>query len=261
MSAPRNECVVAVFAHPDDESLACGGTLARLADAGVHVSVVSASHGELGSPDHENGDQKIADIRAGELRDAAAALGIAEVIILDYPDGELRWTLLTQFRAELAMILARRRPAAVVTFGEDGLYWHDDHIAVHEQTSAVVRSLGADRPALYYVTIVPGIMTDIVHAARRRGWTSPVGGFWSLAPEAFGYGARQPALVVDVGQWVPRKLSALQCHRSQMGTNDPFSQLDAPSASRLLGVEHFHRAEIPASKPLILESLACTSRR
>jgi LmbE family N-acetylglucosaminyl deacetylase len=260
MSALSRECVVAVFAHPDDESLACGGTLARLADSGVHVSVVSASHGELGVPACALGDRKLADVRAAELRDAAAALGIAEVIILDYPDGELQWTLLTQFRAELTMLLARRRPAAVVTFGEDGLYWHGDHMAVHEQTSAVVRSLGADGPPLYYVTAVPGVMSDTVNAARQRGWTNPADGFWSLPPGAFGFGAKAPSIVVDVGRWVPRKLSALQCHRSQMGPDDPFSRLDLPSANRLLGVEHFHRAELPTSKALILESLACTSR-
>src|SRR5215212_9208038 len=80
--------VLGVFAHPDDESLACGGTLARLADAGCRVVVVCATHGEGGSisdpalvPDGDLGD-----VRVQELRDAAAVLGVADVIVLDHPD-------------------------------------------------------------------------------------------------------------------------------------------------------------------------------
>src|SRR4029079_15719455 len=85
--------VLAVFAHPDDESLTCGGTLARLADAGVRVVLLCASHGRKGAisdpalvPDGDLGS-----VRADELRQAAQVLGIADVVILDHPDGDLRW--------------------------------------------------------------------------------------------------------------------------------------------------------------------------
>jgi LmbE family N-acetylglucosaminyl deacetylase len=254
------ETVVAVFAHPDDESLACGGTLARLADSGMHVVVVCASHGEGGSPKSTGADEALGRVRAAELRQAAAALGISEVIILDHPDGNLRWELVTEYRAELEMFLRRRRPAAVITFGEDGLYWHPDHVGIHEQTTTVVRSLGADAPTLYYVTMAPGVMTNIAATARQRGWTLPSQGFWSLAPEAFGFGAQPPSVVVDVAAWVPRKLAAIQCHLSQVGADNPFTQLDEPAARRWLGVEHFHRADVPSSGRPILEQLACASR-
>ena len=72
-----------------------------------------------------------------------------ELILLDYPDGDLRWSHVTGFNAEILLFLRRRRPAAVITFDEDGLYWHPDHIGVHERVLTAVRSLGAEAPPLY----------------------------------------------------------------------------------------------------------------
>src|SRR5256885_4780559 len=84
--------VLGIFAQPDDESLACGGTLARLADAGARVVVLCASKGEAGSisdpalvPDGDLGR-----VRTRELQDAAAVLGGAETNVCNYPDGDLR---------------------------------------------------------------------------------------------------------------------------------------------------------------------------
>src|SRR5437762_12086977 len=85
--------VLAIFAHPDDESLACGGTLARLADAGARVILLCASQGEAGSISDPAlvPDGNLGAVRAHELRDAAPVLGIAEVLLLDPPAGDRRW--------------------------------------------------------------------------------------------------------------------------------------------------------------------------
>src|SRR4051794_11056826 len=140
--------VLAVFAHPDDESLACGGTLARLSDAGARVVLLCASRGEHGAisdpalvPD---GDLRRG--RAHELGEAARILGIAELLILDHPDGDLRWANVPELHAQIVTMIQQHRPDAVITFGEDGLYWHLDHIGVHERTFTAVRSLGARAP-------------------------------------------------------------------------------------------------------------------
>ena len=249
--------VLGIFAHPDDESLACGGTLARLADAGAHVVVVCASHGEAGSisdpalvPDGDLGR-----VRVRELRDAAAVLGVAEVIVLDHPDGDLRWEHVPELHAEIVALIERYRPAAVITFAEDGLYWHLDHIGVHERTYTAVLSLGAAAAPLYYVTMQPGVMREVVEAAHAKGGAPPDSSFWGIAPDAFGDGANPPTFVIDVRDWAARKLAALRCHRTQMGPNNPMAWIDEDEARRWLGVEQFQRAPIDATGDAVLEHL------
>jgi LmbE family N-acetylglucosaminyl deacetylase len=247
--------VLAVFAHPDDESLACGGTLARLADAGLRVIVISATHGERGGQQDCAKDDALGQTRVLEMREAAAILSVAEIVIGDHPDGDLRWEHVSEFHAELITFIRRHKPVAVITFDEDGLYWHLDHVGVHERTTSVIRSLGADAPPLYYVTMAPGVMTEVVASARRRGWIPPQRGFWSLPAEAFGLAAPPSTIHIDVSDWVPRKLAAILCHRSQMVDGHPFANLPDADARRLLGTEHFQRAEIPTTGYAVLEQL------
>ena len=129
------QTVLAIFAHPDDESLACGGTLARLADAGARVVLFCATRGERGGPTGPVRTTRLALVRVQELRCAAAALGIADVILMDHPDGDLRWGQVADFQAEIVAAVRRYAPCGVITFGADGLYWHLDHIGVHERTT------------------------------------------------------------------------------------------------------------------------------
>jgi N-acetyl-1-D-myo-inositol-2-amino-2-deoxy-alpha-D-glucopyranoside deacetylase len=249
--------VLAVFAHPDDESLCCGGTLARLAALGMQVVVLSASHGERGAQTGPARDDELGRLRAIEIRDAAQALGISGLIVGDYPDGDLQWSHVSEFHAELVTFMRRHRPAAVITFGHDGLYWHLDHVGVHERTTTAVQSLGAAAPPLYYVTMARGVMPQIVAAARRQGWMPPPKGFWSLIPDAFGIGAEEPTLTLDVRDWVPQKMAALLCHRSQIGEGHPFECVTPEDARQLLGLEYFHRASVPTAGAPVLEHL-CT---
>jgi LmbE family N-acetylglucosaminyl deacetylase len=250
--------VLAIFAHPDDESLACGGTLARLADAGARVVVMCASQGEAGSncdpslvPEGEN----LGYVRVRELNDAAAILGIAELIVLDHPDGDLRWARVPELHAEIVTALERYRPDAVITFAEDGLYWHLDHIGVHERTYTAVLSLGAAAPPLYYVTMREGVMREVVDAAHAKGRAPADSGLWGIAADAFGHSARPPSFVVDVRDWVPRKLAALRCHRTQIGPDNPIAWIDEEEARQWLGREQFRRSPLGTAGEPILEHL------
>ncbi|MEO8257598.1 MAG: PIG-L deacetylase family protein [Acidobacteriota bacterium] len=243
-SAASGRTVLAIFAHPDDESLACGGTLARLSDAGVRVVLLCASRGEKGSVSDQAlvPDGDLGRVRMAELQAAADVLGIAEVIMCDQPDGDLRWAHVHYLHLQIILAIRRTHPDAVITFAEDGLYWHLDHIGVHERTITAVKTLGAAAPALYYVTMPSGVMREMVETATAAGWAPSGSSFWGIDAEAFGEAAGAPTLVIDVRAWVPRKLAALRCHRTQMGPANPLTRLDLAEAQRWLGIEHFRRA-------------------
>lgn len=264
----KNRCsgrtILAVFAHPDDESLACGGTLARLADAGARVVLLCASRGESGSVSDESlvTARDLGGVRSDELREAARTLGISDVDVLigDHPDGDLRWADVPELHDEIVAAIVRYRPDGIITFAEDGLYWHLDHIGVHERTYTAVRSLGAEAPPLYYVTIPKGVMRQVVAAAETGDAVKGIAPlehskFWGIEPDVFGEAAKPPTFVIDVRAWVPRKLAALGCHRTQVGPTHPFARLDDSQARRLLGLEHFRRAPTESRWESIIEEM------
>src|SRR6185436_13070895 len=135
--------LLAVLAHPDDESLGVGGTLAKYASEGVDVFLLTATRGDSGryrghrADDHQHpGPLALAKIREAELRAAAAVLGVHEVSLLDYHDQHLDCANPRQVIAEIAGHLQRVQPDVVVTFGPDGAYGHPDHIAISQFTTA-----------------------------------------------------------------------------------------------------------------------------
>ena len=249
--------ILAVFAHPDDESLACGGTLARAADAGATVVLLCATRGERGSISDASlvPDGDLGRVRSRELRDAAAVLGIADLAVFDHPDGDLRWADVPELHDEIVAAIHRWHADAIITFDEDGLYWHLDHVGVHERTLAAVQSLGAGAPPLYLVTMPPGVMRGLVDAAHAKGGAPPDSSLWGIAPDVFGVEAEPPTFIVDVRNWIPRKLAALKCHRTQMGAPNPIAWIDEAEARRWLGVEQFRRAPTESSGDAILEQL------
>jgi N-acetyl-1-D-myo-inositol-2-amino-2-deoxy-alpha-D-glucopyranoside deacetylase len=244
--------LLAVFAHPDDESLACGGLLARCAEYGARVSLLCLTHGEHG-PGH--GGERLRDIRAGELADAARVLGIRDLVLLDHEDGMLPWIDSARLEADILGAIHRFHPHVVVTFDEDGLYWHPDHIAVHERTTAVVAELGTTGPALRYVSMPAGRMRAIVDGASNDsgcgdGPPRPILGVADA--DAFGWMAPAPTLVVEAEEFAGRKLAALRCHRTQLD-GSALVYLSGRDAARLLGTEHYRRAEVGSRDDVFIE--------
>ena len=127
----RTPKLMAVLAHPDDESLGVGGTLAKYASEGVEVFLLTATRGEGGryrgqradDPQHP-GPVALAKIREEELRAAASVLGVREVSLLDYHDQQLDRATPREAVASIVGHLRRVRPDVVVTFGPDGAYGH-----------------------------------------------------------------------------------------------------------------------------------------
>ncbi len=98
-------------------------------------------------------------------------------------------------------------------------------------------------------------MREVVDAAHAKGRAPAESSFWGIAADAFGHSARPPSFVIDVRNWVPRKLAALRCHRTQMGPNNPIAWIDDEEARQWLGREQFRRSQIDAAGEPILEHL------
>ena len=242
-------CLLGVFAHPDDESLACGGLLAWCAHLGARVAVLCATRGGA------SGNPRLSDARSLELDTAARVLGVSDVIVLDYEDGMLPWVDADALERDIRDAVLRLRPDTVITFGEDGLYWHPDHIAIHERTTAAVAALDAP-PALYYVSLPQGQMRAVVDAVQARiGVSDPARSVLGVADvDAFGALAAPPTLVIETGEFAITKLSAISCHQTQL-THDLLHLLSPDEAVQLIGSECFRRADAGGSSGSFIEQL------
>ena len=226
--------IAAVVAHPDDESLIAGGTLALAASRGAITGIVSLTRGEDG-PVAEGGpltSEQLGAAREAELHAAGRVLGASWTICLPHPDGELLWIDHAAAAEQLAGLLAERDTAVVLTFGPDGLYWHPDHIATREIVLLAVAQLR--RPAAVYEAAWPsGVFAQLVAAAAERGLPT---GLWGLEPAAFGTD-RHPTVSVDVRETLTQKLAALRSHRTQIGADHVLGSLPPDLAERFLAVE------------------------
>ena len=162
MHAPR---LMAVLAHPDDESLGVGGTLAKYASEGVDVFLLTATRGDAGryrghrpSDDQHPGPIALASIREHELRAAASVLGVRDVALLEHGDQRLDSANPREVVENIAGHLRRVRPDVVVTFGPDGAYGHPDHIHRRRGRSLVHMPRGRRRAIAFGVeTVLRGV--------------------------------------------------------------------------------------------------------
>jgi LmbE family N-acetylglucosaminyl deacetylase len=133
--------LLVVFAHPDDESMGMGGTLAKYSAEGVETYYVCASRGERGwfGPEDQNpGLSALGQLRTKELENAVKELGMKELCFLDYIDGEVDQADHAEAIGKIVTHIRRIQPQVIVTFPPDGNYGHPDHVAVGQFTSAAV---------------------------------------------------------------------------------------------------------------------------
>jgi LmbE family N-acetylglucosaminyl deacetylase len=143
--------LMAILAHPDDESMGTGGVLAKYSAEGAETCVITATRGErgwFGSPEDYPGPSALGRIRQKELYAAAEKLGVHQVHLLDYMDGELDRANPQTIIVELADHIRRFKPQVVVTFDPKGYYGHPDHIAISQfATAAVLAAANPDTPS------------------------------------------------------------------------------------------------------------------
>ena len=218
--------LLAVFAHPDDESFNCGGTLALLSAQGVAVTLVCATRGEAGR--NASGDE-VADMGAHrelELRRACAILGI-EPLLLDYHDSgyasphdghrTLRDADPLEVETKLLAIIERVQPQVVLTFDPHGWYGHVDHVVTHRAaTAAYHASANLPRPPerLFY-SVMPEALIERLNGA----------GFKPLEPQLYATPAASAAVTVEIGEHREAKRQALLAHATQSGPGSGIDRL------------------------------------
>ena len=191
--------VLAVYAHPDDPEVSCGGTLARWAAAGAEVHVVIACRGDKGSQDPTTDPVALAAKRAEEVAAAADALGLAGVELLGHPDGDLDVT--SSLKSEIVGLVRRFRPDTVVApdptavFFGDGYVSHADHRAIGWATLDAVAPAAAS--PLYYREL------GDAHQVRTVLLT----------------GTLDPDTWVDITSALAAKVAAIFAHRTQLAAD------------------------------------------
>ncbi len=188
--------LAAVLAHPDDESFSCAGALALAHDAGRTVRLLLLTRGEAGNTDGTP-DLDLADAREEEMRCAAAKIGMAEVTVVDHPDGRLAEVPFAILVDEIAAWLADRRPDAVITFGAHGVTHNPDHVVVGAATRWAIERLAESGLAPHAVYV----MAPVFGPGTRR---------YDLSAEEGAASHR-----IDITEVAGRKLAALACHASQ----------------------------------------------
>ncbi|MGI9068896.1 MAG: PIG-L deacetylase family protein [Pyrinomonadaceae bacterium] len=273
MNTPSNPgkrpALLAVFAHPDDESLAMGGTLARYAQAGVDVSLVCATRGEWGliSDPTIVTRENLGEVREQELRAACRVLGITHLHFLDCPDSDVNHTDWPEVEAKIVSHIRELQPDVIVTFGPDGLYGHPDHIAVSTLTTAAFKSageacqfteqfaqgLGPHRASkLYYAQFPQNFAAELI-AALSVEHDAPQ--LWGFDADMFGVPEELITTTIDVADEVSKKIEALRCHRTQLEADNVFALIDEHTARRFLSREYFRLAEPDTIGGVIEEDL------
>ncbi len=262
MLTNNRRTLLAIFAHPDDEILGAGGTLAGLAQRGVHLALVCATRGEVGQiaiPELAT-PETLGMVREQEMRCSAVALGIKELIFLGYRDSGMAGTednehpdaYINAPNAEvvgqLAGIIRRLRPDIVMTFEPYGGYGHPDHIAVNRHTVEAFQAAGdlnrfpgegaPWQPKRLFYQILPNYMLaelrDAIAASGGR-----VDDFDLEKRAREGWPDDQIDVICDVSAHSQAKMEAWECHRTQFGPDSRFRRLPRERMIQLLSKEYF----------------------
>ena len=243
--------LMCVLAHPDDESLGTGGTLAKYAREGVATYVVTATRGERGrfgdapSP----GADVVGAAREAELRAAAHELHVRDVTVLGYPDGALAGVDPGDAVTAIASHIRRIEPHVVVTFAPDGAYGHPDHIAISQLTmAAIVEAAGSHRVSkLYFIAWSAEKWEAYQTALRRLVYRAPDGERQAVPWQDWAITTRLDTAAVTDTVW-----RAVSCHATQISIYRSLGTLPPRQHRQLWGTQEFYRAfsRVPVTSPV-----------
>lgn len=253
--------LLAVHAHPDDESIGTGGTLAKYSAEGVDTVVAFCTQGEAGAiqnPDFipPSPGMDIAEIRAIELERALEVLGVGSAHFLGYRDSGMVGAKdnldprafvqadMDEAAGRLVEIIRRTRPHVVVTYNEKGFYGHPDHVMAHRITRLAFVASGdphqySDQglepwePRKLYYTAVPRSRLLMAQKLMQEKGEDIV-----ISPD-LGTPDDEITTSIDVREYLDLKMKALNCHQSQLSPNSFFRRLPEEWRVEAFGYEHY----------------------
>jgi LmbE family N-acetylglucosaminyl deacetylase len=239
-----------VLAHPDDESLGFGGTIAKYANEGVEVFLITATRGErgrFGMQQEPPALEIVGQVREQELRSAAKILGIKEVSFLDYMDGDVDKADSSEIVSKIAYHIRKIKPQIVMSFGADGAYGHPDHIAISQFTTAgivmaadsntkIAKSTSHTVSKLYFLAWPDAICQAYQKALKQLGMT--VDGTKRLMVP---YPEWMITTVIDARPYWKKVWKAISCHETQMSGYANLHNLSEDQHRELWGTQAFYR--------------------
>ena len=225
--------ILVILAHPDDPEFFCGASLIRWATLGHEIYYCLLTTGQKGSQEKEVNPEGIAKIRRLEQQEAADYIGVKGVEFLDYNDGELFPDF--QMRKELVQVIRRCSPQIIITSDPQNYVTLENRINHPDHRAAGEAVLGAAFPAAGngQFTIQGKSQLNSMLVNPEEVWLSAT---------------NQPNLVIDISAYYEQKISAISCHRSQIGEKAEFfkrmnsrSYVD-PDSGKKLFIERFKRA-------------------
>jgi len=270
-----NRRLLLVHAHPDDETIGTGATMAKYVAEGAQVTLVTCTLGDEGEilvPDlahlAAHDQDKLAGHRLSELAEAMARLGVTDYRILggigEYRDSGMVGTApnqrpdsfwqadLLEAAKHLVKIIRETKPQVLVTYDDFGGYGHPDHIKAHRVATYAASLAGVESFApelgsawkiskLYWTAFPVSVIRAGIEALRASGEDT---GFAAQDPEDVPYACPDEFIstVVDASQYVEQKFSALRAHETQINAESGFFALSNNLGSQVMGFEHFRLA-------------------
>ncbi|MCA1832539.1 MAG: PIG-L deacetylase family protein [Actinomycetota bacterium] len=237
--------IVAVYAHPDDESYTFGGCICKYTEEGAEVTVLTFTRGEAGTigGGSDATPETLGEVRELELEDACKILGASDVRIFGTPDGGTKET--EEGVQAIVDVLRELKPDILVTMEPHGVTRHPDHIAVSNMTErAFERARDDGFPKKFYFAAYPAAALNAFNAGlKERGikWLDPDDPFYPQPADD-----QSIACVVDVMPWIDRKAAALIAHRTQ--SDEIINWLPEDMRGLFLGGEAFQRIHPPREK-------------
>lgn len=248
MSEPLK--LLCVLAHPDDETLGTGSTLAKYGREGVEIYLVTATRGERGWSTHDHpGMAEVARIRTKELEDAAAILGVRHGLFLNYIDGELDQADPAEAIGQIVSEVRRARPQVVITFDPFGSYGHPDHIAISQFTTAALVCAAdasyhdpAQQPPhrvskLYYLADTQPLIDLYRELVGELNFLVD-----DVVRQAVGWPEWAATTRIEADAYWEMTWWAMACHASQMGDLGKMAELVRQHHTGLIGTRHYYRA-------------------